>query len=156
MGSWPASSLAILAASLSTPTTSLPLSARQVEVTSPTYPVPTTAIFTAENPRNRQVVILNEKPNEHAARRPLFRAECRRDPEASRPPYTRCGGGASEGAGSHPGAVGRSVLLPDEAGDALPETLALLMDRVHALTQQDVEILSRRDAFLLPGRRRRG
>src|SRR4051794_5950119 len=50
MGSWPASSLAILAASLSTPITSFPLSARQVAVTSPTYPVPTTATFTTIPP----------------------------------------------------------------------------------------------------------
>src|SRR5690349_15499293 len=35
----------IFRSSLSIPTTSLPLSARQVAVTSPTYPVPTTATF---------------------------------------------------------------------------------------------------------------
>src|SRR3954454_14286604 len=47
MGSLPASKVSILRASLSTPVTSFPLSARQVAVTSPTYPVPTTATLTA-------------------------------------------------------------------------------------------------------------
>jgi hypothetical protein len=39
-----------LAASLSTQTTSFPFSARQAPATSPTYPVPTTAIFIARSP----------------------------------------------------------------------------------------------------------
>src|SRR5262245_18648010 len=53
MGSLPALSVSILRASLSTPVTSFPLSARQVAETSPTYPVPTTATFTA-SPQKRE------------------------------------------------------------------------------------------------------
>src|SRR5262245_35681888 len=41
-------SVAIFFGLLSTQTTSLPLSARQVPVTSPTYPVPITATFTVQ------------------------------------------------------------------------------------------------------------
>src|SRR4051812_41557396 len=54
MGSLPPRRVAILRSSLSMPTTSLPLSARQVAVTSPTYPVPTTATFigTPRNPKS--------------------------------------------------------------------------------------------------------
>src|SRR5689334_3168687 len=45
MGILPARSIRTLASSLSTQTTSLPLSAKHAPATSPTYPVPTTAIF---------------------------------------------------------------------------------------------------------------
>src|SRR6478752_6882273 len=45
MGILPARSVRIFAPSLSTQTTSLPLSAKQAPATSPTYPVPITAIF---------------------------------------------------------------------------------------------------------------
>src|SRR5260221_13327391 len=45
MGIFPALSVAIVDSSLSTQTTSCPFSARQAPTTSPTYPVPTTAIF---------------------------------------------------------------------------------------------------------------
>src|SRR5688500_3209500 len=45
MGILPRWSIRILESTLSTPMTSLPLSAKQAPATSPTYPVPTTAIF---------------------------------------------------------------------------------------------------------------
>src|SRR6187431_3465948 len=45
MGILPARSVRIFVPSLSTQTTSLPLSAKQAPATSPTYPVPITAIF---------------------------------------------------------------------------------------------------------------
>src|SRR5215471_13030814 len=45
MGTLPLVNARILAASLSTHTTSLPLSAKQTPATRPTYPVPTTAIL---------------------------------------------------------------------------------------------------------------
>ncbi len=45
IGISPRLSRSIFEASVSTQTTSLPDSAKQVPVTSPTYPVPTTAIF---------------------------------------------------------------------------------------------------------------
>src|SRR5215475_4063161 len=45
MGILPARSVRIFAPSLSTQITSLPLSAKQAPATSPTYPVPMTAIF---------------------------------------------------------------------------------------------------------------
>src|SRR5580700_3768932 len=45
MGIFPALSVAIFDSSLSTQMTSFPFSARQAPTTSPTYPVPTTAIF---------------------------------------------------------------------------------------------------------------
>src|SRR5262245_13317336 len=45
MGTLPLASARILAASLSTHTTSLPLSAKHTPATRPTYPVPTTAIL---------------------------------------------------------------------------------------------------------------
>src|ERR1041384_494774 len=45
MGILPARSIRTFASSLSTQTTSLPLSAKHAPATSPTYPVPTTAIF---------------------------------------------------------------------------------------------------------------
>src|SRR4051812_21325512 len=48
MGMRPASRSAILAASLSTQTTSLPRSAKTAPVTRPTYPVPTTQMFMAD------------------------------------------------------------------------------------------------------------
>src|SRR5229473_974922 len=50
MGIFPALSVAIFDSSLSTQMTSFPFSARQAPTTSPTYPVPTTAIF-IEGPR---------------------------------------------------------------------------------------------------------
>src|ERR1700682_2172143 len=45
MGIFPSLSVAIFDSSLSTQMTSFPFSARQAPTTSPTYPVPTTAIF---------------------------------------------------------------------------------------------------------------
>src|SRR5512141_684 len=51
MGISPRVSWATLPASLSTQTTSLPFSARHAPTTSPTYPVPTTAMFRAALPR---------------------------------------------------------------------------------------------------------
>src|SRR5687768_17819398 len=45
MGILPRWSIRTLASTLSTQITSLPLSAKQAPATSPTYPVPTTAIF---------------------------------------------------------------------------------------------------------------
>src|SRR5688572_16470514 len=45
MGIFPRWSIRIFASALSTQMTSLPLSAKQAPATSPTYPVPTTAIF---------------------------------------------------------------------------------------------------------------
>src|SRR4051812_5830689 len=46
----PRSSISIFAATLSMQVTALPLSARQVPVTRPTYPLPTTAIFMEASP----------------------------------------------------------------------------------------------------------
>src|SRR5437763_3139054 len=59
----PASRSAILAASLSTQTTSLPRSAKTAPVTNPTYPVPTTQMFMTNGTHDsRQAAGDDEKP----------------------------------------------------------------------------------------------
>src|SRR5687767_668782 len=67
MGIFPRWSIRIFASTLSTQTTSFPLSAKQAPATSPTYPVPTTAIFNQTPDKNSRGYHLMERPTTHAS-----------------------------------------------------------------------------------------
>src|SRR6266540_598820 len=77
MGIFPRWSIRIFASLLSTHTTSLPLSAKQAPATSPTYPVPTTAIFN-QSPRQIEMVYDGARPAESGKTGiPPFLTKCR-------------------------------------------------------------------------------